>query len=82
MIEKNVQPFKLSDFRRKHQGVIDIYEEALRKNNVGIIDLSENMCYQDTCHVISPKGYAIYTDSGHYGKFYAHHWLSVVDDLV
>jgi hypothetical protein len=44
-IEKNVQPFKLRDFRRKHKSVIDVYEAALKKNNVKIIDLSDNLCY-------------------------------------
>ena len=47
-----------------------------------MIDLADNLCWEDKCHVTSPSGYAAYTDGGHYGKFFARHWLSVVDYMT
>lgn len=58
------------------------YETAMKNANVDLIDLADNLCYEDSCEVISPRGYAIYSDEHHYGKFYARHWLSSVDHLI
>jgi len=44
--------------------------------------LSDNLCYNDNCHVLTPTGYGIYVDSHHYSKFYSRHWQSAVDHLV
>jgi hypothetical protein len=40
------------------------------------------MCWSDKCHVTSPTGYATYMDGGHYGRYYARYWLSVLDYTV
>jgi hypothetical protein len=82
VIEQNVQPFKYSDFKRKFKPAIDKFETTLSNANITMIDLADNLCWEDTCHVVSSKGYAAMTDRDHYGKFYARHWPSVLDDLL
>ncbi len=54
----------------------------MKSANVDLIDLADNLCWEDSCEVISPTGYAVYSDEHHYAKFYVRHWLSVVDHLV
>lgn len=58
------------------------YEALMKSVNVPLIDLADNLCFEDNCEVLSPEGYAIYTDGNHYSRFYSAHWLSVVDHLV
>jgi len=82
VIDKNIQPFKLSDFKNKYRVIIQKYEDAIKENKAKMIDISDNLCWNDTCHVISPTGYGIYTDDDHYGKFYSRHWLSSLDYLT
>jgi hypothetical protein len=82
VIQKNVQPFKYSDFRKKFKSVVDYYETALTYANITMIDMADNLCWEDTCHVVSPKGYGVFVDRDHYGKHYASYWLTVVDSLV
>ncbi len=82
VVEQNLQPFKYSDFRKKFKYVIDAYETALSNANIKMIDLADNLCWDDLCHVLSPKGYTAFIDRDHMGKFYSRHWLTSVDHLV
>lgn len=54
----------------------------MKNANVDFIDLADNICYEDSCEVLSPRGYAVYSDENHYAKLYVRHWLSAVDHLV
>jgi hypothetical protein len=82
IIEQNINPVKLSDFKNKFKVLIDKFEPVLRKMNINVIDLSDNLCWEDICEVTSPAGYAIFVDDNHFGKFYSRHWISAVDYLV
>jgi hypothetical protein len=82
VIEDNIKPIKRSSYRQRYKQMYDFYEASMKSVNVPLIDLADNLCYDDICDVISPEGYAIYTDAHHYCKFYSRHWLSVVDHLT
>lgn len=82
IIEENIKPVKRSEFRDRYKRLIDEYETNLKSLNVDMIDLTDNLCWEDTCHVLSPEGYAVYVDENHYGKLYSRHWNSAVDHLV
>ena len=82
IIEENIKPVKLSDFKNRYKVLIDKYETEAKRMNVNLIDTSDNLCWEDVCEVISPSGYAIFSDDNHYGKFYTRHWISAVDHLV
>ncbi len=45
VLEENVQPFKLSDFKKKYQPAIDKFETALSNANIKMIDLADNLCW-------------------------------------
>jgi hypothetical protein len=62
IIDENIRAIKRSEFRKQYQTIFEKYETAMKNNNVGIIDLADNLCYEDSCEVISPIGYAIYSD--------------------
>jgi hypothetical protein len=40
VIQKNVQPFKYSDFRKKFKSVVDYYENSLSNANITMIDMA------------------------------------------
>ncbi len=82
IIDENIQPFKYSEFREKYARLYTTYETTMMNAGVKIIDIAENLCYNDSCEVLTPHGYAAYSDENHCGKFYARHWLSAVDHLV
>ena len=82
VIEENILPFKLSDFRKKYQGIIDRFESAIETTSAEVIDLSDHLCWKDVCEVISPTGHGVYVDNNHYGKFYVRHWFTSVDHLT
>lgn len=44
--------------------------------------MSDNLCWQDECHVVSSKGYGGFIDSNHIGKFYSKYYFTIFDDLV
>jgi hypothetical protein len=81
-ITKNLQPFKYSDFRRKYQFVYDLVEGALNEAKINWIDTADNLCWEDVCHVVSPKGYAPFTDIDHMGKYFSSNWFTLYDHLV
>ena len=82
VIQKNVEPFKYSDFRNKFRSVIDYYEITLANANITMIDMADNLCWEDVCHVVSPKGYGAFIDQDHFGKHFARYWATAVDRLV
>lgn len=82
IIQQNIKPFRLSQFKNNYKLVIDGFENAMREGNVSIIDLSDNLCWEDSCEVLSPSGYGVYVDENHYTRLYSLHWLSVVDHLT
>jgi hypothetical protein len=82
VIEENILPFKLSDFRRKYQDVIERFEKGISTTTAKVVDLSDHLCWKDLCEVTSPTGHAVYVDNNHYSKFYARHWLTSVDHLA
>jgi hypothetical protein len=45
VIQKNVQPFKYSDFRNKFKAVVNYYEESLGNANITMIDFADNLCW-------------------------------------
>jgi len=47
-----------------------------------MINYVKNYCWEDICHVVSPKGYAGFIDSNHPGKIVAANWFTVFDSLV
>ena len=81
-IVENLKPFRYSDFRRKYQFMYDLVEGALNQAKINWIDTAANLCWEDLCHVVSPKGYAPFTDTDHMGKFFSSHWFTVYDHLV
>ncbi len=81
-ITKNLKPFKYSDFRRKYQFVYDLVEGALNEAKINWIDTADNLCWEDVCHVVSPKGYAPFTDIDHMGKYFSSNWFTLYDHLV
>lgn len=54
IIEDNIKPVKRSEFRNRYKRLIDEYETNLKSLNVDMIDLTDNLCWEDTCHVLSP----------------------------
>ena len=54
IIEENIKPVKRSEFRNRYKRLIDEYETNLKSLNVDMIDLTDNLCWEDTCHVLSP----------------------------
>lgn len=82
IIEENIKPIKRSDFRNIFKRIIDEYETNLKRLKVNMIDLTDNLCWEDTCQVLSPLGYSVYVDENHYGKLYSRHRISAVDHLA
>ncbi len=82
VIQENLKPFKYSDFRANFKPIIEKFETALSNANVRMIDLADNLCWEDLCHVVSSKGYAAMIDPDHYGRFYARHWPTVLDEMI
>ena len=81
-IKENLKPYKYSDFRKKYQQVYDEVEGAFSRANIQWIDTASSLCWEDVCHVISPKGYAPFKDIDHMGRFFTSNWFTAFDHLV
>lgn len=82
LIEDNLRPFKLSDYMKKYEKVIDKYHSAIKPLNIKLIRLTDNHCWENMCQRFTPSGHPIMADSNHYGKLFARHWMTAVDHLV
>ena len=82
IIDKNIKPFRYSFFKQMYRTMIEKYEAALKKEKIPMIDITDNFCWEDQCHVITPKGYAHYLDCQHVGNNLARHWMTSLDHLV
>jgi hypothetical protein len=82
VIEEKIKPFRLSDYMRKYEGVYDNWHRIINKTNVEMIDYKEHLCWEDLCELLSPKGYGVFTDDNHAGKFFSRHWFTAVDHLT
>ena len=45
-------------------------------------DLADDMCYNDTCEVLTPNGYPIIVDRNHLVNQYARNWAGSVDFIT
>jgi hypothetical protein len=82
VIEKNIKPFRHSFVKDMYKTMIEKYEGALKKHNIPMIEITDNFCWEDKCHVITPRGYAHYLDCQHVGNNLARHWMTSLDHLV
>ncbi|KAF0711446.1 hypothetical protein As57867_005258, partial [Aphanomyces stellatus] len=79
----NVEPIIRSDFRRKHETLLGLLENATVAAHATLIDLSDNQCFEDKCQVISMKeGEPPMKDSNHIRPYFARHYLTVLDQVV
>lgn len=45
IIEQNIEPVKLSDFKNRYKVLIEKYEKECRNSNISLIDLTDNLCW-------------------------------------
>jgi hypothetical protein len=62
LIEDNLKPFKLSEFMKKYEKVIEKYHSAIKPLNIELITLTDNHCFEDMCHRFTPSGHPILKD--------------------
>lgn len=83
LIESNIAPVRLSEFRAQYGGgIVEKFETDVQKAGATLIDFSEHHCWEDLCHKFTPAGYPVFVDTNHYIKPYAKYWASAVDFLV
>jgi len=79
---EKMQPFKLSEHRQRFKESYDFIESGLNKAGIKWVSFTKNVCYEDLCHVLTPKGYPINMDSNHLMDYIAEHWITVYDFIT
>ncbi len=82
IIEDNIKPVKLSEFRQSFTQYIQILQTLAINVGAKIIDFSDHMCYKDNCEVLTPNGYSVNFDENHQMKLYSRNWAGSVDLLT
>ena len=82
VIEASIQPYSLKEFKYEYRDGIQFTEAVLKEAGADIIDFSDNMCWEDVCHVLTPRGYCVMFDDDHFTTLAARNWLNIVDYLT
>lgn len=46
------------------------------------MDLTDHSCWEDECHLLTPTGFAVYGDYGHWYNQISKYWMTSVDFFV
>jgi hypothetical protein len=49
IIEENIQPFRLSEFKERNKELINRFEAGMKSIGVGILDYADHLCWEDRC---------------------------------
>ncbi|KAG9399609.1 hypothetical protein AC1031_011996 [Aphanomyces cochlioides] len=69
------------DPKRMSNGITSI-ERTIQAAKATVYDLSDNLCWDDDCHVVDSKGVPVRKDSNLLTSTFAANYLSVVDHIV
>ena len=82
VVDKNIQPFKLSEVNATYLHLANYFESEVKKAGANLIHLIDHSCWNDSCEVLSPSGYPVFSDSGHWTYDLSRNWMTSVDSLL
>ncbi|CAK4223011.1 unnamed protein product [Aphanomyces euteiches] len=69
-------------FQEDHAWLLEQIERTIKAAKATVYDLSDNLCWDDDCHVVDSKGLPVRKDSNLLTSTFAANYLSVVDHIV
>eukprot|EP00300_Choanocystis_sp_HF-7_P020714 c20658_g1_i3.p1 GENE.c20658_g1_i3~~c20658_g1_i3.p1 ORF type:complete len:817 (-),score=167.69 c20658_g1_i3:146-2596(-) len=73
---------RLSEFRAANKDMLDRIQQAVSDAGATLLDFADNMCLEDVCNVLDPRGRPIMRDSNHFRPFFAFEYADVLDVAV
>ncbi|CAK4707898.1 unnamed protein product [Aphanomyces euteiches] len=69
-------------FRQDHAWLLEQIERTITATKANVYDLSDNLCWEDECHVVDRNGVPVRTNSNLLTSTFAANYLSVVDHII
>jgi hypothetical protein len=82
VIEKNVQPISLGKINSTYAHLAKYLEKSVLKAGGHMIYYTDHSCWGEVCHLVTPKGYAVYSDYSHWVFEVSRNWLTSVDVVL